>query len=82
MNRRIKKKKEKQRLEKIELQRQQVIESMGLLCLIAPQVAKAWGEVMLAIINKIESIVNSIDWEYVADKLIRLLKEGNNNTDE
>ena len=82
MNRRIKKKKEKQRLEKIELQRQQIIESMGLLCLIAPQVAKAWGEVMLSIINKIESIVNSIDWEYVADKLIRLLKEGDNNTDE
>ena len=79
MNRRIKKKKEKQRLEKIELQRQQVIES---LCLIAPQVARACGEVMLATINKIESIINSINWEYVADETIRLLKEGNNNTDE
>ena len=82
MNRRIKKKKEKQRLEKIELQRQQVIESMGLPCLIAPQVVKAWGEVMIATINKIESTINSIDWEYVADELIRLLKEGSNNTDE
>ena len=82
MNRRIKKKKEKQRLEKIELQRQQVIESIDLLRLIAPQVARACGEVMIATINKIESIINSINWEYVADETIRLLKEGDSNTDE
>ena len=82
MNRRIKKKKEKQRLEKIELQRQQVIESIDLLCLIAPQVARAYGEMVISTVNKIESIINSIDWEYVADELIRLLKEGSNNTDE
>ena len=82
MNRRIKKKKEKQRLEKIELQRQQAIESMESLCLIAPQVARTYGEIMLSTINKIESIINSINWEYVADETIRLLKEGDNNTDE
>ena len=55
---------------------------MGLLCLIALQVARAYGEMVIPTVNKIESIINSIDWEYVADELIRLLKEGNNNTDE